>query len=76
MREANVFRKNRAFYSGVILTVVEGLLSGCSCLSIYMLLRTASIITLHHLTFLQNSKSHLRTWPEAERRQSGGTPHL
>ena len=26
MREANVFRKNRAFYSGVILTVVEGLL--------------------------------------------------
>lgn len=30
MREANVFRKNRAFYSGVILTVVEGLLSGCS----------------------------------------------
>ncbi|WP_242956835.1 MptD family putative ECF transporter S component [Flavonifractor sp. An82] len=29
-----------------------------------------------YLTFLQNSKSHLRTWPEAERRQSGGTPHL
>lgn len=38
MREANVFRKNRAFYSGVILTVVEGLLSGCSYLSIYMVL--------------------------------------
>ena len=33
----------------------------------------------HHIAspyFLQNSKSHLRTWPEAERRQSGGTPHL
>ena len=38
MREVNVFRKNRAFYSGVILTVVEGLLSGCSYLSIYMVL--------------------------------------
>ena len=33
-----MFRKNRAFYSGVILTVVEGLLSGCSYLSIYMVL--------------------------------------
>ena len=52
MREANVFRKNRAFYSGVILTVVEGLLSGCSYLSIYMVLSglsEGSLLSLIHI---------------------------
>lgn len=32
------FRKNRRFYLGVALTVVEGILSGCTYLSIYLIL--------------------------------------
>ena len=55
MREANVFRKNRAFYSGVILTVVEGLLSGCSYLSIYMVLSGLSEGSLSAQRFLRAS---------------------
>lgn len=34
-----VVQKNRTFYGGVVLTVLEGLLSGCTFLSIFLLLR-------------------------------------
>ncbi|MDO5785240.1 MAG: ABC transporter ATP-binding protein [Eubacteriales bacterium] len=39
MKPESPFRKNRAFYLGIVLTVVEGLLSGCSYLSIYLVLQ-------------------------------------
>ena len=39
MRPEAPFQKTRSFYAGVALTVVEGLLSGCSYLSIYLVLR-------------------------------------
>lgn len=39
MKTESIFRKDRKFYGGVALTVAEGLLSGCSYLSIYLVLR-------------------------------------
>ena len=38
MTNESPFRKNRAFYIGVVLTVLEGILSGCSYLSVYIVL--------------------------------------
>ncbi len=38
MRKYNPFRKNRAFCVGVIFTVIEGILTGCSYLSIFLVL--------------------------------------
>ena len=38
MTNESPFRKNRAFYIGVVLTVLEGILSGCSYLSVYICL--------------------------------------
>ena len=38
MTNESPFRKNRAFYIGVMLTVLEGILSGCSYLSVYIVL--------------------------------------
>ncbi len=38
MNTESPFRKNRAFYTGVALTILEGVLSGCSYLSIYIVL--------------------------------------
>lgn len=38
MNKQNPFRKNTDFYTGVILTVLEGILSGCTYLSIYFVL--------------------------------------
>lgn len=39
MRAKTPFQKNRDFAVGVILTVAEGILSGCSYLSIYLVLK-------------------------------------
>lgn len=39
MRTDAIFQKDRGFYAGVILTVAEGMLSACSYLSIYWVLR-------------------------------------
>ena len=38
MTNESPFRKNRAYYIGVVLTVLEGILSGCSYLSVYIVL--------------------------------------
>ena len=38
MTNESPFRKNRAYYIGVVLTVLEGILSGCSYLSGYIVL--------------------------------------
>lgn len=38
MKPDSPFRKNLAFYLGILLTVIEGLLSGCTYLSIYFVL--------------------------------------
>lgn len=49
MKTESPFRKNHAFYLGIVLTVAEGLLSGCSYLSIYLVLRLLqkNAVTLH-----------------------------
>lgn len=39
MKPETLFQKDRKFYAGVVLTVVEGLLSGCSYLSVYFVLQ-------------------------------------
>lgn len=39
MKTDALFRKDRKFYAGVVLTVVEGLMSGCSYLSVYLVLQ-------------------------------------
>lgn len=38
MKSESFFRKNRAFSLGIVLTVIEGLLSACTYLSIYLVL--------------------------------------
>lgn len=44
MTNESPFRKNRAFYIGVVLTVLEGILSGCSYLSVYIVLTALACI--------------------------------
>ncbi|MDO5548566.1 MAG: ABC transporter ATP-binding protein [Eubacteriales bacterium] len=39
MKSKSPFCKTPAFYCGIVLTVIEGLLSGCTYLSIYLILR-------------------------------------
>lgn len=51
----NPFKKNKDFFTGTLLTVLEGLLSGCSYLSIYMVMNmiqqgTTSIRWLWQIT--------------------------
>lgn len=38
MKAEAIFQKNGSFYTGIVLTILEGILSGCSYLSIYLVL--------------------------------------